>query len=87
MPTIRSLVVTANALLDMNLANSLLQKLLPEYAAAATALKEEEENGGAKVILAKVNSAKARLSTDISSDPCTKVSSRLASIAILGLSC
>jgi len=32
----------------------LLQKLLPEYAAAATKLKEEEKNGGAKVILAKV---------------------------------
>jgi len=42
-------------------ANSLLQKLLPEYAAAATVLKEEEQNGGAKVVLAKVRLAKRGL--------------------------
>jgi len=40
------------------------KKLLPEYAAAATKLKEEEKNGGAKVILAKIDATENKATAD-----------------------
>ena len=68
------MIIKANGLLGRKLATSLLQKLLPEYAAAATALKEEEQSGGAKVVLAKVGPCKEKLDAGDSSETRTKVS-------------